>query len=239
MTYLIVFYAWVRTLLVAAVLIGSHSALWDLPSGQLLKTALSECQVEHFRHGNGAVEQMLCPAHLTEASFPQTLRDAVIASEDADFFTHGPIDYVASARAALRSLRGDRQGGSTITQQLARTLFLKKEDTLDRKLREAVLAVRISEILTKDDILTYYMAVVPHARNMYGFDAPARYYFGVDVENLDLAESALLVGMLPEPNNRDPLKIPLGPWRVRSPCSRKWPNRARSPRGRRPRLRTS
>jgi penicillin-binding protein 1A len=191
-----------------AVLIGAHSDLWDMPSGQSLEAALSSCQFERLRHGDADVEQMLCPTRLPDRSFPQSLRDAVTASEDADFFAHGPIDYIASSRAALRSLRGDRQGASTITQQLARTLFLKKEDTFERKLREAVLAVRISAMLTKNGILTRYMNVVPHARNMYGFDGPARYYFGVRVEDLDLAEAALLVGMLPEPNNRDPLKYP-------------------------------
>ncbi|HZP08123.1 transglycosylase domain-containing protein [Methyloceanibacter sp.] len=203
-----VFYAWVRALLVAAVAIGAHAGGWDLPGGKLLKSALDACQVEHFLNGDDAAEQMLCPIRLPERSFPRVLRDAVIASEDADFFGHGPIDYAASARAALRSLRGHRQGGSTITQQLARTLFLKKEDTFERKLREAVLAVRIAAILSKPEILTRYMNVVPHARNMYGFDAPARFYFGVGVEDLDLAEAALLAGMLPEPNNRDPLKDP-------------------------------
>jgi penicillin-binding protein 1A len=208
LTYLIVFYAWVRILVVAAVALGARSSLWNLPSGELLESALSACQVEHFRRGDSDAEQMLCPTRLPAQSFPQTLRDAVVASEDAGFFVHGPIDYAASGRAALRSLRGDRQGGSTITQQLARTLFLKKEDTLERKLREAVLAVRISRILTKTEILTRYMNVVPHARNLYGFDGPARYYFGVSVADLDLAEAALLVGMLPEPNNRDPLKDP-------------------------------
>ncbi len=208
MSYLVVFYVWVRTLLVAAVVIGAHAGGFDLPDGQLLRSALDVCQVEHFRRGDAAVEQILCPTRLPAQSFPQILRDAVIANEDADFFAHGPIDYVASARAALRSLDGDLQGGSTITQQLARTLFLKKEDTFERKLREAVLAVRIASILTKPEILTRYMNVVPQARNMYGFDAPSRFYFGVGVEDLDLAESALLVGMLPEPNRRDPLKDP-------------------------------
>ncbi len=208
MSYLVVFYALVRTLLAGAVAVGAHASGWNLPSGALLKSALDACQVEHVLRGDDATEQMLCPTRLPARSFPRVLRDAVIASEDADFFAHGPIDYLASARAALRSLRGHRQGGSTITQQLARTLFLKKEDTFERKLREAVLAVRIASILTKPEILTRYLNVVPHARNMYGFDAPARFYFGVGVEDLDLAESALLAGMLPEPNNRDPLKDP-------------------------------
>jgi Transglycosylase len=77
--------------------------------------------------------------------------------------------------------------------------LLKKEDTLKRKLLEAVLAIRIFARLTRTEILTRYMNVVPHARNMYGFDDPAHYYFGVGVQDLTLPEAALLVGMLPEP----------------------------------------
>jgi membrane peptidoglycan carboxypeptidase len=114
----------------------------------------------------------------------------------------------STARAAWHYFLGSRQGGSTLTQQLARTMFLKKEDSLERKLLEAVLAVRISALLSRQDIFTRYMNVVPHARNMYGFDDPARYYFGVRVQDLTLHEAALLVGMLPEPNNRDPKKNP-------------------------------
>jgi penicillin-binding protein 1A len=95
-----------------------------------------------------------------------------------------------------------------LTQQLARSLLLKKEDSFDRKLTEAVLAMRIYAVLSQEEILARYMNVVPHARNMSGFDHPARYYFGVGVADLSLGEAALLVGMLPEPNNRDPLKNP-------------------------------
>ena len=116
--------------------------------------------------------------------------------------------FRSTLRAAWLSLWGDRQGGSTITQQLARSLLLKKEDSFERKLLEAVLAVRISAMLTREEILTRYLNAVPHARNLAGFDGPARYYFGVGVQDLTVAEAALLVGMLPEPNNRDPLKNP-------------------------------
>src|SRR6478672_7836227 len=75
-------------------------------------------------------------------------------------------------------------------------------------LKEAVVAIRTYARLPRREILTRYMNVVPHARNMYGFDDPARYSFGVGVQDLTLPEAALLVGMLPEPNNRDPLKNP-------------------------------
>ena len=103
------------------------------------------------------------------------LKNAVIASEDERFFSHGGIDFPSTARAAWHFSLGDRQGGSTVTQQLARSIMLKKEDSIERKLVEAVLAIRIFARLSRPEILTRYMNVVPHARNMYGFDDPARY----------------------------------------------------------------
>ena len=182
--------------------------MWDLPHGRSLDAVLSSCQFEHVDRAGGDVEHMICPTRLGASEFPQVLRNAVIASEDERFFSHGAIDLPSTARAAWHFSLGDRQGGSTITQQLARSIMLKKEDSLERKLMEAALAIRIFARLPRSEILTRYMNVVPHARNLYGFDDPARYYFGVGVQDVTLAEAALLVGMLPEPNNRDPLKDP-------------------------------
>lgn len=192
------------TVALAKVIAQSNS--WDLPGGRLLDTILSSCQFEHLNAAGIDVEHMICPTRLAAGEFPQVLKDAVIASEDERFFSHGAIDFPSTVRAAWRSLLGNRQGGSTITQQLARSMLLKKEDSAERKLLEAVLAIRIFARLTRAEIHTRYMNIVPHARNMYGFDDPARYYFGVGVQELTLAESALLVGMVPEPNNRDPLR---------------------------------
>jgi hypothetical protein len=186
----------------------AQSDRWDLPGGRLLDTILSSCQFEHSSREGVDVEHMICPTRLGASAFPQVLKDAVVASEDDRFYAHGAIDHPATLRAAWHFSLGDRQGGSTITQQLARSILLKKEDSLERKLTEAVLAIRIYARLSRSEILSRYMNVVPHARNMYGFDDPARYYFGVGVQDLTLAEAALLVGMLPEPNNRDPLKNP-------------------------------
>jgi penicillin-binding protein 1A len=186
----------------------AQSDRWDLPNGKLLETVLSSCQVEKTTRGSFENEQLICPTRVPGHAFPLVLRDAVIASEDQRFFSHGALDFRSTLRAAWHSLRGNLQGGSTISQQLARSLLLKKEDSFERKLLEAVLAVRIAAILSREEILARYMNAVPHARNMSGFDNPARYYFGIAAPELNLAEAALLVGMLPEPNNRDPLKSP-------------------------------
>jgi membrane peptidoglycan carboxypeptidase len=198
--------AWSGALLLVSTV--AHSGRWDLPSGILLETILSSCQIEHVSRGDIATEHMICPTRLSAHDFPKVPQDEVVASEDERFFSHGALEMRSTARAAWQYFLGNRQGGSTLTQQLARTLVLKKEDSLNRKLLEGVLAVRISARLSRPEILARYLNVVPHARNMYGFDDPARYYFGVRVQDLTLAEAALLVGMLPEPNNRDPRKNP-------------------------------
>ncbi len=195
-------------ILLTLVKVIAETGPFDLPKGQLLETILSSCQFEHSNRAGIDVEHMICPARLAASDFPQVLQDAVVASEDQRFFTHGAIDLPSTIRAAWHFSLGDRQGGSTITQQLARSILLKKEDSLERKLKEAVLAIRIFARLTRSEILTRYMNSVPHARNMYGFDGPARHYFGVGVQDVTLPEAALLVAMLPEPNNRDPLKHP-------------------------------
>ena len=194
--------------LLMLVSLAAQSDRWNLPNGKLLETILSSCQIERTARGPIENEQLICPARLPSQAFPQVLRDAAIASEDQRFFSHGALDFRSTLRAAWRSARGNLQGGSTITQQLARSLLLKKEDSFERKVLEAVLAVRISAILSREEILARYLNAVPHARNLSGFDNPARYYFGVGVQELTLTEAALLVGMLPEPNNRDPLKHP-------------------------------
>jgi penicillin-binding protein 1A len=185
-----------------------NSDRWNLPQGDVLMTLLSSCQVAHFDLLAGADEHLLCPAALRADEIPQVLKDAVVASEDRNFQAHGAIEMRSVMRAVFATLNGQTQGGSTITQQLARSLLLRNEDTVQRKVREAILAVRIFDLLPRDEILARYVNVVPHARNMHGFDEPARYYFGVRARDLNLAESALLVAMLPEPNKRDPLNDP-------------------------------
>lgn len=197
-----------RGAILLSITIFAHSNHWDLPSGAVLERVLASCQVMHVRRAGVDSEQMLCPMRHAPNDFPEVLRDALVASEDRRFFSHSAVDLRSTLRAVWHMTSGDRQGGSTITQQLARSLVLRKEDSFERKLLEAVLAIRIFSVLSREQILTRYMNVVPHARSMHGFDDPARYYFGVPAKDLTLAEAALLVGMLPEPNNRDPNRHP-------------------------------
>ena len=165
----------------------AQSDQWDLPGGRLLDAILSSCQFEHSSEAGVDVEHMICPTRLGASEFPQVLKNAVSPAKTSASFRMAPSISRPPLRAAWHFSLGDRQGGSTITQQLARSILLKKEDSLERKLIEAVLAIRIYARLSRSEILTRYMNVVPHARNMYGFDDPARYYFGVGVQDLTLA----------------------------------------------------
>ena len=140
---------------------------------------------------------------LPPEAIPLRVRQAFLAAEDADFYSHGGIDLAGVARAAWHMLRRrsgrPRQGGSTITQQLAKTL-IGTEKTLARKAREAVLARRLEASLSKDQILWTYLNNVYLGRRAYGVGAAARIYFGRELEELGPGQMAYLAGLLQRPS---------------------------------------
>ncbi|GLU31269.1 transglycosylase domain-containing protein [Trinickia caryophylli] len=125
--------------------------------------------------------------------------DALIATEDHRFYEHHGIDWRRTAGAALHTFSGDRQGGSTITQQLARNLYpeqIGRAPTLTRKLKEAITALKIEAVYRKDEILETYLNTVPFLYNAYGIEMAARTYFDKSASDLDVREAATLIGML-------------------------------------------
>ncbi len=143
--------------------------------------------------------------------FPQTLRLATIATEDATFYHNRGIEPHGILRAAWANLRAGRivAGGSTITQQIARDLLLpsaeRRQRTLRRKLREAILALRLSRTYSKDEILALYLNHTYYGHLAFGAESAAQTYFGKHIWELDLAESALLAGLPQAPGRYDPL----------------------------------
>ena len=118
---------------------------------------------------------------------PQTLRYAVMAAEDRKFYDEGGISVTGIARAAWNDLAGGSlQGGSTITQQLVKNYYLTQDRTISRKVNEFIVSIKIDQALSKDEILTDYLNVLYLGNNVYGVQAAAHYYFGVDVKDLDL-----------------------------------------------------
>ena len=136
---------------------------------------------------------------------------ALIATEDRRFYEHHGIDFRRTVGAALRTFTGDLQGGSTLTQQLARNLYpedIGRAPTLNRKIKEAITAVKIEVVYSKDEILQTYLNTVPFLYNAYGIDMAARTYFDKSADKLDVLEAATLVGMLKGTSYYNPVLKP-------------------------------
>ena len=147
------------------------------------------------------------------AEVPATLKDAVLVTEDRDFYRHPGVSVKRTFGALAAILRGSSlQGGSTLTQQLVKNLYLSPERTLRRKATEAIMAVILDERYSKDEILEAYLNEIYLGRNgavaITGVGAAARHYFGRDVSDLDLAESAMLAAMIKAPNIYAPTRNP-------------------------------
>ncbi|NPA49372.1 MAG: penicillin-binding protein 1A [Thermodesulfobacteria bacterium] len=144
------------------------------------------------------------------SQMPPYLIQAFVAAEDSRFFEHRGVDFWGILRAALVDIKARRivQGGSTITQQVARSLLLSRERSFVRKLKEVILAWKIDSALTKDEILYLYLSHIYLGAGAYGVEAAARTYFGKHVWELTLPEAALIAGLTPAPSRYNPLKNP-------------------------------
>jgi penicillin-binding protein 1A len=145
-------------------------------------------------------------ASLTIEELPPYLVDAVLAVEDRRFYSHSGIDLRGIARAMWANIRAGRvvQGGSTITQQLAKNLFLTSDRTMVRKIQEMVLAWQLEQAFTKDEILALYLDRVYFGAGAYGVEAAAQRYFGRSARDVSLGEAALLAGLLKAPSRYSP-----------------------------------
>jgi penicillin-binding protein 1A len=139
---------------------------------------------------------------------PTHVRQAFLAAEDADFYRHPGVDPFGIARAFITNVANKRvvQGGSTITQQVVKTLLLTPERRFERKLKEVILSLRLENKLSKDDILYLYLNQIYFGAGAYGVQAAARTFFDVDVEDLTIAQAALLAGLPQRPTEYDPQK---------------------------------
>lgn len=139
------------------------------------------------------------------SAVPENLKKATIATEDKDFYKHRGFDVYGIIRAARATIfQGNVQGGSTITQQLVKSVFLSPERTVSRKIKELYLAFRVETAFSKDKILEMYLNQVPYGGTAWGVAAAAQQYFGKDLKDLDLAEAALLAGLPAAPTYYSP-----------------------------------
>lgn len=148
------------------------------------------------------------PVPITDV--PQHFIDALVAQEDSRFFKHDGVDYIGLGRAVKENIiaREVTQGASTITQQLARQTFKLLEKSYKRKILEAFIAQRIEKHFSKSEILELYLNRIFFGANFYGVQAAARGYFGKDVKELTIEESATICGLIKSPNNIQPIKHP-------------------------------
>ncbi|MDO8420192.1 MAG: transglycosylase domain-containing protein, partial [Rubrivivax sp.] len=143
------------------------------------------------------------------AQMPQVMKDAVLAAEDARFYQHGGVDYKGVARAALANLRDARsEGASTITMQVARNFYLSTEKTFTRKIYEILLALKVESLLSKDQILELYMNQIYLGQRAHGFAAAADTYFGKKLQDVTVAEAAMLAGLPKAPSAYNPIANP-------------------------------
>lgn len=193
---------WLVLILTLGLIVGGFSIYYFDASETLNldKHPLSETTILYDRTG----EHILYQVHGEEnrrvvehGAIPESVRLATVAAEDAHFFTHPGIDLVAILRAAIVNVRhqGISQGASTITQQLARALFLTREKTWVRKAREVILAIKIEKSLSKEEILDLYLNTVPYGSNAYGIEAAAQTFFGKRAIELTLDEAALIAAL--------------------------------------------
>ncbi len=142
--------------------------------------------------------------------FPKHLIQATLAVEDSNFNSHYGIDPKAIFRALITNVKAGRvvEGGSTITQQLAKTLFLSPARNLERKIKEAILSIRLEMIFTKDEILGFYLNQIYYGHGSYGVEAAAQTYFGKHVQDMTLEECAMIAGLPKAPNNYSPYRYP-------------------------------
>jgi penicillin-binding protein 1A len=215
---------WLRLVLIPlgllALLLGSATGVAALWAFTILPRSLpSVTALESFQPLQGTKiyddnDELVTELHVERRIFvplaqvPQTLRDAVIATEDRRFYHHWGIDPVGIARAVVQNYRRGRivEGGSTITQQLTKVLFLTPDKSLERKMKEVVLALEIERRYSKDRILEMYLNQVYFGHGAYGVEAAARTYFGKSVSELSVREAALIAGLPRAPTTYSPFE---------------------------------
>jgi penicillin-binding protein 1A len=147
---------------------------------------------------------------VTWDQIPQVVKDAIISVEDQNFYSHWGIDFLGVARASVKNLMAGRvvEGGSTLTQQLSKNLFLTPERSFRRKIQEAMLSIQIERYYTKQQILTMYCNQNFMGHGQYGFAAAAEFYFGKDLKDLNIEEASLLAALPRSPINYSPVLHP-------------------------------
>ncbi|RMF87813.1 MAG: hypothetical protein D6736_12005, partial [Nitrospinota bacterium] len=205
------FLFWLGFFLAAGFLLYRHYTA-DLPDITLLKEYQPSLVTKVYTDNDELLAEFYVEKRILVplSRIPPILQQATIAVEDARFYEHSGLDFRGILRAALSNLQAGEivQGGSTITQQLTKTLLLSPRRTLERKIREAILALRIEQTLSKEEILELYLNQIYYGHGAYGVEAAANTYFGKHVWELTLPEAAMLAGLPRAPARYSPYLAP-------------------------------
>jgi len=184
----------------------------DLPSLEQLETYRPRLITKVLGSDDSVIKEFYTErrAQVELNNISPYLVEAVLATEDRRFYHHWGIDPIGITRAVVVNIAtmSRAEGASTLTQQLARHLYLHLRKTWSRKIREMITAVQIERTYAKDEILQMYFTQMYFGHGAYGIQSAARFYFGVDASELTLPESALLIGLLQSPNNYSPYRYP-------------------------------
>ncbi len=209
---LIAIFMAIAVISVALAIISYAHFTTDIPSVEALKTYRPPTVTKFYSDDGEVIEEFFTEKRevIPLSRMPNHLIQAFVAGEDARFFQHKGLDYVAILRALYRNIFSGEivEGGSTITQQVVKSLLLTPEKSFSRKLREAILAHRIEKYLSKEEILFLYLNQIYLGHGAYGVATAAETYFGKRVEELSLAESALLAGLTQAPSRNSPFHNP-------------------------------
>ena len=198
--------------LIGLLFIGRLYLVLTLPSVETLRELQLSVPLRVLTSDGQLIEEFGAErrALIKFADIPEPVAQAFIAAEDSNFYEHGGVDYWGLVRASLKLIAtGEKaQGGSTITMQLARNVFLSSEKTFTRKFREILLAQKIEKELSKDEILELYLNKIYLGERAYGIAAAARIYFDKDLKNISLSEAAVLASLPKAPSANNPVKNP-------------------------------
>jgi len=202
----------VSAVLILAASVMMRKVLSDIPSVDKLDEYTPSLTTYVYDINNQVIAEFSVEkrAILPLSKIPVDMQNAVIAMEDQNFFRHWGISPRGIARALMRDIlhRRSAQGGSTLTQQLSKLIFLKPEKTISRKLKEMILALQIERNFSKQEILALYLNQIYLGNGVYGVQSASKLYFGKDVSEMTLGECALLTGLIPSPERFSPFNNP-------------------------------
>ena len=189
-----------------------YSLIYDLPQINSLKQFKPSSVTTVFSSDNQILTRFYIEKRFPVSinKIPETLINALLTIEDRNFYSHWGINFKAIIRAIIHDIKAGKfkQGASTLTQQLAKTLFLTSEKSIVRKIKEAILALQIERRYTKDEILELYLNLIYLGSGAYGVEAASQTYFGKSVEDITLAQAALIAGLPKAPSVYSPIKNP-------------------------------